>query len=66
VVGAAIRNSRDFVSIAMGSTYELEYQFLLSRDLGYLDTGMHQAFEERVTEIKMMMTALIQRIQGSK
>jgi four helix bundle protein len=53
-----------FLVIAMGSASELEYQLLLSCDLGYLDSMMHQSLEEKVAEIKKMLSSLIQRVQG--
>ncbi len=53
-----------FLVIAMGSSSELEYQLLLARDLGYIESAAHQAVEVRVTEIKKMLAALIKRVQG--
>src|SRR5947209_6396749 len=35
-----------FLIIAMGSSSELEYQLLLSRDLGYVETSMHGPMEK--------------------
>ena len=52
-----------FLVIAMRSASELEYQLLLSRDLGYLDSITHQSLEEKIVEIKKMLTSLIQRIR---
>jgi four helix bundle protein len=53
-----------FLIIAAGSASELEYQLLLSRDLGYLETTLHHSLEEKATEIKRMLSSLIQRVQG--
>jgi four helix bundle protein len=52
-----------FLVIAMGSASELEYQLLLARDLGYLDSTTHQSLEEKIVEIKKMLYSLIQRIR---
>ena len=52
-----------FLVMAMGSSSELEYQLLLSRDLAFLDTAMHQTLEAKVVEIKKMLTALIRKVQ---
>ena len=52
-----------FLVIAMGSASELEYQLLLSRDLGDLDSTTHQSLEEKIVEIKKMLSSLIQRIR---
>ena len=63
--GCVRRSDADFcrfVVIAMGSASELEYQLLLARDLGYLDTTTHNPLQEAVTEIKRMLTSLIQRL----
>ena len=49
--------------IAMGSSSELEYQLLLSRDLGYVDTMLHQSLDEKIKEVKRMLSSLIQRVQ---
>jgi four helix bundle protein len=48
----------------MGSSSELEYQLLLSRDLGYIETGAHRTAEAMVKEVKKMLAALIKRVQG--
>jgi four helix bundle protein len=53
-----------FLIIAMGSSSELEYQLLLSRDLGYVETGTHRTVEAMVKEVKKMLAALIKRVQG--
>ena len=52
-----------FLSIAMGSSSELEYQLLLAKDLGYVETISHEALEAKVIEIKRMLASLIQRVQ---
>ncbi len=48
----------------MGSSSEVEYQLLLARDLGYVDTALHKALEDRVIDIKRMFASLIQKVQG--
>lgn len=52
-----------FLVIAMGSSSELEYQLLLSRDLGYVETSMHGSLQDKIAEVKRMLTSLIQRVQ---
>lgn len=54
-----------FLVIAMGSASELEYQLLLARDLGYVETTMHQTLQNSVVEVKRMLASLIHRVQGS-
>jgi four helix bundle protein len=53
-----------FLIMAMGSSSELEYQLLLSKDLGYVDTMLHQQTEDKVIEVKRMLASLIQKVQG--
>lgn len=53
-----------FLVIAMGSTSELEYQLLLARDLGYVETTHHQSMQDKTIEVKRMLASLIQRVQG--
>jgi four helix bundle protein len=53
-----------FLVMAMGSGSELEYQLLLSRNLGYVDTMLHRSLEEKVIEVKRMLASLIQKVQG--
>ncbi len=55
-----------FLEMALGSASELEYLFLLSRDLGYLG---QEEFNERggtIIEIKRMLAALIQKFKTSR
>jgi four helix bundle protein len=51
-----------FVHIALGSASELQYQLLLARDLSYLTSGEHDQLEARVTEIKKMLSSLVQKL----
>jgi four helix bundle protein len=53
-----------FLIIAMGSSSELEYQLLLARDLGYIETGMHRSLDLLVAEVKRMLAGLIKRVQN--
>jgi four helix bundle protein len=52
-----------FLVIAMGSSSELEYQLLLAKDLGYVETTMHESLERKIMEIKKMLSSLIQRVK---
>jgi four helix bundle protein len=55
-----------FMLIAMGSASELEYHLLLSRDLGYLDTGDHRRLSQQTREFKRMLSALITKLRHNK
>lgn len=52
-----------FLHYALGSANELEYQLLLSRDLGYVSVEAHVPLAASVLEIKRMLAALIVKIK---
>lgn len=55
-------SSADFarhLGIAFGSASELKYQFLLSRDLGYLSSEVHDELERQVDAVMRMLSVLI-------
>jgi four helix bundle protein len=47
----------------MGSASELEYQLLLSRDLGLMKPHIHSKLEDGATEVKRMLSALISTLR---
>lgn len=51
-----------FLNIAMGSASELEYHLLLSRDLKFLNTSVHERLETQVTEVKRMLASLTKKV----
>jgi four helix bundle protein len=51
-----------FLRIALGSASELEYHIILSTDLRYLDKSVSQHLFKQVTDVKRMLTALIQKL----
>lgn len=53
-----------FVQIAMGSACEVEYHFLLARDLGYLSTEGYERLVEEARAIKRMLTALLKTVRA--
>jgi len=53
-----------FVQISMRSACELEYQFILSRDLGYWSEPDSSKLEARLIEVKRMLTALLQKLRS--
>lgn len=52
-----------FLIIAMGSASELEYQLLLSRDLGYMHSEMHSKLDASTLEVKRMLSSLAQSLR---
>jgi four helix bundle protein len=51
-----------FCSIAMGSASELEYHLLLARDLKLIKPKDYEALNQQATELKRMLTALMQKL----
>lgn len=52
-----------FLDMSAGSASELDYQLLLARDLGYLDTSMYDSLAEELNHIRRMLTNLIKNIR---
>ena len=52
-----------YVSIAMGSASEVEYHIVLARDLGYLVPEVHAEPEQRIIEIKRMLSSLAKTLR---
>jgi len=55
-----------FCSIAMGSASELEYHLLLARDLKLINPKDHEELAQRATELKRMLTALLQKLNADR
>ena len=54
-----------FLQIALGSATEVEYYFLLARDLEYLDESAYEELTAAVTDVKRMLTGFIQSLQSA-
>ena len=55
-----------FLQIARASLAELEYQLLLSRDLGYLAADRHSELAIQVDEISRMLIGLMKHLKKPK
>ena len=55
-----------FCSIAMGSASELECHLLLAKDLMLIKPRGHTKLSQRVTELKLMLTALLQKLNADR
>jgi four helix bundle protein len=55
-------SSARFCSIAMGSASELEYHLLLARDLKLLEVTDYDDVTQQTTEVKRMLTGLLQKL----
>lgn len=54
-----------YLEIALGSAGELEYHLLLSKDLGFLNAPQYVALNERIQEVKRMLTGFIQHLRST-
>src|SRR5262249_23193075 len=52
------------LDIAVGSASEVEYQLLLAPDLSFLADDSYRDLQDRVTEVKRMLAALIQTLRS--
>lgn len=55
-----------FLQIAMGSASELEYHLLLSHDLKFLDEQIYRPLNDRVEEVKRMLSSLARKVDGER
>ena len=55
-----------FFEIAMGSASELEYLFLLARDLSFLGQEECNPFMNEITEIKRMLASFIRKLKSDR
>jgi four helix bundle protein len=55
-----------FLQIAMGSASEVEYQALLARDLTFINANQYEDVANHVTEVKRMITGLIQKLRAER
>ena len=53
-----------FWSIAMGSAVELDYHLLLASDLKLLQTTDYTKLAQQATEVKRMLTGLLQKLNA--
>jgi four helix bundle protein len=53
-----------FLNIACGSGSELEYHFLLARDLAFLSDVDYQKLNQGVVEVKRMLASLARKVEA--
>ena len=67
--GSGRTGEKDFaryLTIASGSASETEYHLLLAVDLEYLKQDVYADLNDRVQEVKRMLTGFIRRLKGDK
>lgn len=65
--GAGRSTSKDFtrfLHIANGSSYELETQLIISRNLGYIKNDEFESLNDSLTEIQKMLYTFIKKIES--
>jgi four helix bundle protein len=55
-----------YLNIAAGSASELEYHFLLARDLGLLDEASYRELNSGVVEVKGMLASLVRKVETER
>jgi four helix bundle protein len=55
-----------FLQIASGSASESEQHLLLARDLNFLISADYQDLQMRLTELRKMLTALLQKVERER
>jgi len=55
-----------FLGIAAGSASELEYHFLLARDLELMTADQYKILNSSVLEVKRMLATLILKVQNER
>ena len=55
-----------YLNIATGSASELEYHFLLIRDLHYLDESVYLLLNSATVELKRMLLALVRKVESER
>jgi len=55
-----------FLTIAAGSASELEYELLLSHDLGLMSDQEYNRLDTALIEVKRMLAALIRKVEAER
>ena len=66
--GCGRESNRDyahFLQIAIGSAFELDYQILLSKDLGYINQQTFAILNNRVDKVRRQLANLIRKVRAS-
>lgn len=54
-----------FIQNAMGSASEVEYEFLLARDLQLLSNDLYTELNDEITGIKRMLASLLRKVRST-
>jgi four helix bundle protein len=67
--GCGKRGNNEFqryLQIASGSASELDYHFLLARDLGFFEEMDYRRLAGELLQLRKMLTSLLQKVQGDR
>ena len=53
---------KQFISISLGSSNEVEYQLLLAYDLGYITPSEYEKLKDEILEIRKMLIGFINKL----
>lgn len=54
-----------FLQIAVGSSYELDYQILLAKDLEYIDNTLYAELSNEISSLQKQLVALLQKVRAT-
>jgi four helix bundle protein len=63
--GCGRRSQKDFarfLQVSVGSSNELEYYLILSKDLGYLAGETHSTLASNLADIRRMLSSLLRKV----
>jgi 23S rRNA-intervening sequence protein len=63
---AAMPNFSATLQSASGSASELEYHFLLAKDLGFMAVEEYKKLDESTIEVKRMLAGLIKKVETDR
>lgn len=55
----------NFLQIALGSAFEVDYQLLLARDLNYLEAEVYLILSKNIDGLKRQLAALLQKVKDA-
>ena len=68
IAEGSAKGDREFhqaLRVALGSAAELEYQFLLAKDLGYLNSDEYRELDAAIGAVKRQLVAFMQKVHIS-
>ena len=63
--GRTTKDFAHFLSIALGSLYELNTQIMLSERIGYIDKNQSQALQNKADKLQMMISGFKRHLEQS-